>query len=68
MGDRKLFKIILVGVLKNFLIHRVASQIVDGVLQNSQIISTLAAENNIPQYKPERQSDEEPRLDGTEGQ
>ena len=68
IGNHKLFKIILVGILKDFLIHRLAPEIPDRMLQDSLIVSPLAAENNVPQHEAKRQADEKLGFDGVEGQ
>ena len=51
--NRKLLKIILVGILEDFLIDRFAPEIPDRVLQDSLIIPLLTAVNNIPQRRIE---------------
>ena len=66
--NRDLLEIVLVGVLKDFLVHGGASQVPDLVMQDSLIIAALAAEDNIPQHESKRQSDEKLGLDGIEGQ
>ena len=47
--NRKLLKIILVGILEDFLIHRVAPEIPNRVLQDALIVPPLTAENDVPQ-------------------
>src|ERR1700722_14415029 len=64
----EVFKIILEGVAKNFLIHAVASETNKRVPQKALIVSPLTAVDNIPQHESKRQSDEKLGLNGTEWQ
>src|SRR5208283_3564010 len=66
IGNRKLLEIVLVGILKYFLIDRIAPEVQDGMLQDSLVVSPLAAENNVPQRESKRQPDEKLGLDGIE--
>ena len=66
IGNDELLKVILVGILKNFLIQRRRSECPDAVVQDSLVVPPLAAENNIPQDEPKRQSDEKLGLDAAE--
>src|SRR6185312_9762755 len=66
--NRELLEIIFVRILKDFLICRVAPEILDGLAQDALIVSSLAAVNDVPQHEPERQSDEKLGFDGVERQ
>ena len=59
-----LVKVILIGILEDFLIHRVAPEIPDAVVQDPLVVPPLAAVNDVAQNQTKVQADEKLGFDG----